>query len=161
LTNITSLERLPWTKLALGAMEPVTPVNLWGLLDFRGMSTYEMGMTCMDCHPVNNFHGTGEVNDSMWTKEELPSCYDCHENQQPGQSELQVHNIHTETVSCQVCHAQANNNCFECHVEYNDDKTGLASSSDVRLIFRIGKNPIPSETSTLRVCHPASHTHIR
>jgi len=117
-----------------------------GTVGFQGDVHFEMGMTCMDCHPQNNFHGTGEVNDSMWTKAELPSCYDCHENQQPGQSELQVHNIHTETVSCQVCHAQANNNCFECHVEYNEDQTGLASTSDVRLIFRIGNNPIQSET---------------
>ncbi|RQD69683.1 MAG: hypothetical protein D5S00_06200 [Tindallia sp. MSAO_Bac2] len=116
-----------------------------GDVGFRGDIHYEAGMTCMDCHDISNFHGTGVEYASMWDKAELPSCLECHEGATPGESDLQVHNIHGDSLSCQVCHAQANNNCFECHVEYNEDETALASSSTVRTMFRIGLNPIQSE----------------
>ncbi|NLV89473.1 MAG: hypothetical protein GX021_08955 [Tissierellia bacterium] len=114
-----------------------------GEVGFSGDVHFELGMTCMDCHPIDNFHGTGEEYGSMW-EQPLPSCLDCHEDQAPGNSDIEFHNIHGDSLSCQVCHAQANNNCFECHVNYNEDMTALKSSSQTKLMFKIGLNPNPT-----------------
>lgn len=111
-----------------------------GEVGFSADVHFEAGMTCMDCHPVGNFHGTGEEYGSMW-EQPLPSCLDCHDEEAPGKSTIAAHNAHGDSLSCQVCHAQANNNCFECHVRYNDDKTALKSSSQTKLMFKIGLNP--------------------
>jgi len=106
---------------------------------------FDAGMTCVDCHTVDNFHGTGEAYASMWDKPVLPSCLDCHENAVPGKSEIVAHNVHGTNLSCQVCHASANQNCFECHVSIAEDRQSLSSSSEMRVLFRIGLNPNPTE----------------
>ncbi len=115
-----------------------------GEVGFSGDLHFEKGMHCIDCHGLDNFHGGEEDTIRMWD-ENLPSCADCHENQLPGNSEIPAHNAHGDKLSCQVCHSQANNNCFECHVEYNDDKTALKSSSTTKIMFKIGLNPNPTE----------------
>jgi thiosulfate/3-mercaptopyruvate sulfurtransferase len=116
-----------------------------GTVGFARDVHFEAGMTCVDCHDVNNFHGTGEEYASMWDKPVLPSCTDCHEDAASGESKTSMHNIHGTTLSCQVCHAQANQNCFECHADISDDRTSLASHSEMRVLFRIGLNPEPTE----------------
>jgi hypothetical protein len=135
----------PMEETCFGCHNARNAGEFMGTIGFRGDVHYEMGMTCMDCHPVSNLHGTGERYDNMWQKSELPSCYGCHENQRPGESAIDIHNIHGDSLSCQVCHAQANNNCFECHLDYNEEETALIGTSTMRLMFRIGKNPIQSE----------------
>ncbi|MFA7671713.1 MAG: hypothetical protein WCY53_05575 [Sphaerochaetaceae bacterium] len=117
-----------------------------GTVGFAHDVHYEKGMTCMDCHDVSNFHGTGEEYASMWDKPTLPSCLDCHEDIYSGRSAIEQHNVHSEDLlACQVCHAQANQNCFECHVTVADDRQSVASHSEMRVLFRIGLNPTPSE----------------
>lgn len=116
-----------------------------GTVGFSQDVHYEAGMTCVDCHDVKNFHGTGEEYASMWDKPVLPSCLDCHEEVASGSAKTPMHNIHGDTLSCQVCHAQANQNCFECHADISDDRTSLASHSEMRVLFRIGLNPEPTE----------------
>ena len=112
-----------------------------GTVGFSGDVHHEMGMDCMACHDIDNFHGAGgEVTAHMY-EENLPSCLDCHEEFIKGAEATSVHTDHVETVSCQVCHAQANSNCFECHLDYNDDKTKLIGSSETKIMFRIGLNP--------------------
>lgn len=104
---------------------------------------YENGMHCIDCHPVNNFHGSGKVEQNMY-EVDLPSCLDCHEDVYT-ETDIQMHKIHaSDTMSCQVCHASANNNCFDCHVTLKDDGS-VAGTSDSRIMFKIGLNPIKSE----------------
>ena len=115
-----------------------------GLVGFGGDVHFEKGMTCMDCHPTSNFHGTGEVGYNMWD-EDLPSCLDCHEDKDPSVATDVNHKVHGDSLSCQVCHAQANNNCFECHLDEKADGTGLASSSEMKIMFRVGYNPNPTE----------------
>lgn len=115
-----------------------------GLVGFNSDVHFDNGMTCMDCHDISNLHGTGEVYNNMWEKPTLPSCLNCHEDQKPGLSELAIHNTHGDSLSCQVCHAQANNNCFECHVSFNEDRTKASGSSESRLMFKIGLNPNPT-----------------
>ncbi len=116
-----------------------------GTVGFARDVHYEMGMTCVDCHDVNNFHGTGEAYASMWDKPVLPSCLDCHEDAASGEDDVAMHNIHGDSLSCQVCHAQANQNCFDCHADISDDRTSLASHSEMRVLFRIGLNPEQTE----------------
>lgn len=117
-----------------------------GLVGFGGDVHYEKGMTCMDCHPKSNFHGdaSAEVTANMW-EEDLPSCLDCHEDKDPEVATDVQHKVHGDSLSCQVCHAQANNNCFECHLDEKADGSGLASSSEKKIMFRVGYNPIVSE----------------
>ncbi len=115
-----------------------------GEVGFTSDVHFEMGMHCADCHGWTNFHGSANETERMWD-EKLPSCLDCHEEEASGNSSVAMHNVHGDTVSCQVCHASANNNCFECHVDYNDDKTALKSSSTTKIMFKIGLNPNPTE----------------
>ncbi len=116
-----------------------------GTVGFTQDVHFEAGMTCTDCHDVTNFHGTGEQYDSMWEHATLPSCLDCHEEANPENAELSVHSDHGNDLSCQVCHGAANQNCFECHASISDDRTSLASHSEMRVLFRIGLNPTVTE----------------
>jgi thiosulfate/3-mercaptopyruvate sulfurtransferase len=111
-----------------------------GNIGFGSDVHYDMGMTCMDCHPVSNFHGASEPTYNMWD-EELPSCLDCHSDKHHEEATDVNHTIHGDSLSCQVCHAQANNNCFECHLDFNAEGTHLQSSSESRIMFKIGYNP--------------------
>ena len=115
-----------------------------GTVGFARDVHYEMGMTCVDCHAVSNFHGTGTAYDSMWDKPTLPSCSDCHGDVLSGNSENVMHNVHGDSLACQVCHAQANQNCFECHISIADDRQSLASHSETQSLFRIGLNTDPT-----------------
>lgn len=115
-----------------------------GKVGFGADVHFEKGMTCMDCHPQNNFHGTGEIPTDMW-EVALPSCLDCHKDQDPSSTTDQMHKIHGDSLSCQVCHAQANNNCYECHLDENAEKTKLVSSSQMKIMFRVGLNPEVTE----------------
>lgn len=115
-----------------------------GEVGFGGDVHHEMGMTCMDCHPQNNFHGAEEETYNMW-EEDLPSCLDCHPDKDPEEATDTNHSIHGDSLSCQVCHAQANNNCFECHLDYDEEEKHLVSSSEKRVMFKIGYNPKQTE----------------
>ncbi|HMM69903.1 multiheme c-type cytochrome [Gudongella oleilytica] len=115
-----------------------------GLVGFGSDVHFDAGMTCMDCHPVNNFHGTGEVPYDMW-EVDLPSCTDCHTDKDPAVATDVEHKVHGDSLSCQVCHAQANNNCYECHLDEKADGSGLQSSSEMKIQFRVGYNPEPTE----------------
>jgi len=111
-----------------------------GTVGFTKDVHFEMGFTCVDCHDVSNFHGTGVEYASMWEKSALPSCTDCHEDVVSGNSQTEMHNIHGDLLSCQVCHSSANQNCYECHVTIADDRQSLVSHSETRVLFRIGLN---------------------
>lgn len=111
-----------------------------GEVGFSGDVHFELGMTCVDCHKIENFHGSGEKVNNMW-EEDLPTCAECHQDVVAGETSIAAHNQHNGDLSCQVCHAQANANCFECHVNYNEDKTALKSKSETKLMFKIGVNP--------------------
>lgn len=115
-----------------------------GEVGFGGDVHYDLGMTCMDCHPKDNFHGAETETYNMW-EENLPSCLDCHSDKDPKEATDTNHRIHGDSLSCQVCHAQANNNCFECHLDYDDAGEHLVSSSEKRVMFKIGYNPMKTD----------------
>jgi thiosulfate/3-mercaptopyruvate sulfurtransferase len=114
-----------------------------GLVGFGSDVHFDMGMTCMSCHPISNFHGTGEIPENMYAVDQ-PKCIDCHTDKDPTVATDVPHKVHGDSLSCQVCHAQANNNCYECHLDPKDDGSGLASSSEMKIMFRVGYNPDPT-----------------
>ncbi len=112
---------------------------------------YEAGMHCADCHAVDNFHGTGEVETGMWDLETLPSCYDCHTDVYAEDSPIEAHAVHDpDSMSCQVCHSLPVNNCTSCHVSADG-----GSSVRSRMQFKIGLNPMQSER------HPYTYVALR
>lgn len=142
--NHTFFKTPPMEETCYGCHNARNAGEFMGKVGFSGDVHYEKGMTCMDCHPKGNFHGTGDITANMW-EEDLPSCVDCHEDKSPDKATDNFHKVHGDSLSCQVCHAQANNNCFECHLDYNEDKTKLVGSSEIKVMFRIGLNPSITE----------------
>lgn len=98
-------------------------------------------MTCMDCHPASNFHGTGKSSSEMYAFTALPQCENCHKNIYDRRSKIAAHKAHKKDVlACEVCHAGSNNNCYGCHVEFTNGV--YRSSSTTQIDFKIGSNPI-------------------
>ena len=105
----------------------------------------EHDMSCYDCHPVSNFHGTGEEEQWRFEVETLPECQDCHGDVYSEDSPIEAHRVHEEDqMACQVCHSSEAQSCYDCHITVEDDGT-LTSSSTSRLLFKIGQNPEPTE----------------
>lgn len=132
----------PMEETCYGCHNARNAGEFMGKVGFSGDVHFENGMTCADCHGWTNFHGPHEGEEmsyNMWD-EDLPSCLDCHPGQDPAAASDGVHNVHGDSLSCQVCHAQANNNCFECHLEYNADQTKLAGLSESKIMFKVGLN---------------------
>jgi hypothetical protein len=98
-------------------------------------------MTCMDCHTGKEMHA-GAINvDTRFDLPERPRCKKCHPDVVSEKPRTNSHTIHRDKVACQVCHAVANKNCFNCHV--GTDKEGLAcsKSGETRMLFKVGLNP--------------------
>lgn len=95
-------------------------------------------MDCMSCHSTKDLHGDGKTGHrDRYDVEGLSACADCHQLD----DSVEQHAIHSEKVSCYVCHAQPYANCYGCHVGL--DKEGLAyyKNPDEAELFRIGLNP--------------------
>ncbi|MCR3923191.1 MAG: cytochrome c family protein [Firmicutes bacterium] len=104
---------------------------------------YTNEMHCVDCHSVSNFHGSGVQEQNMY-EVDLPECIDCHDKVYTD-TNVEAHQAHSpDTMSCQVCHASANNNCYDCHATPNSDGS-VSGTSDSRIMFKIGINPNRTE----------------
>lgn len=69
--------------------------------------------TCMDCHSADELHADGSDKVNRFEATNLPTCLSCHvELDLDGN---RYHAQHIRDLACQVCHAQANKNCFQCH----------------------------------------------
>lgn len=115
-----------------------------GVVGYTKDVHFDMGMHCNDCHPVNNFHGTGEVEQNMY-EAGLPSCTDCHDQVLSADTSVGAHRQHGDDLNCQACHASANNNCFSCHATKEPNGTVVGVAGEMRLMFKIGLNPNPTE----------------
>jgi len=102
-------------------------------------------MTCTGCHTAEQMHSDNSGADSRFDIPERPDCRDCHQEVFSAQPGNDSHKIHKDKVACQVCHAQANKNCFSCHV--GTDKKGLPyfKCKETRMLFKIGLNPKKSK----------------
>jgi len=98
-------------------------------------------MTCMDCHTGREMHADAMDVGTRFDLPERPRCKKCHPDVVSEKPKTNSHTIHRDKVACQVCHAVANKNCFNCHV--GTDKDGLAyfKSGETKMLFKIGINP--------------------
>ncbi len=117
-------------------------------------------MTCIDCHTGHEMHGEEpncqECHADMEASEiappehrydglQLPSCESCHAAVTAGNDGILMHEQHSGTLSCQVCHSVSYTSCDGCHVSLSDE-TGnpIFYTEGSYLGFYIGKNPIKS-----------------
>ena len=114
-------------------------------------------MTCVDCHTGEQMHDPGaeclQCHDDQTAPKvdypdhrldgiQSPSCESCHPDVNPDSDNL-YHQMHTETLACQVCHSISYTSCDSCHVSISET-TGKPkfSTAGSYLTFLIGKNPL-------------------
>jgi hypothetical protein len=104
------------------------------------------GMNCNDCHSSDEMHGVQGDADHRYEGMETPSCTDagCHENVGQGDG-IELHDSHTDKLSCQACHSIAYKNCYNCHVAQSEEGTPYFKTDDAQMLFLIGRNPIQSD----------------
>lgn len=108
---------------------------------FEGLAPdvhFEAGMHCLDCHK-NDLHGDGQNYTNRWQVAGKPSCADCHPAL-PNDNARAHDGKHTD-VSCQVCHSQPYQSCFDCHSSVEDGNYVRRAGHKV-LDFKIGRNTV-------------------
>jgi hypothetical protein len=101
-------------------------------------------MKCTQCHTAAEFHTDDRQVSHRFKVKSGPRCRNCHSKSLSANGDNRFHLQHAENLACQVCHAQANKNCFDCHVGM--DKKGLPyfKCQETRMVFKIGRNPLKS-----------------
>jgi thiosulfate/3-mercaptopyruvate sulfurtransferase len=120
--------------------------------DVRADVHFRQGrMTCVECHTGNELHGQpiGSINarpaHRYESGVESPRCEDCHLSAVRN-DEIESHDEHIGTLSCQVCHSVSYINCDGCHVAVSETTNNpFFETSDAYMTFQIGRNPIQSE----------------
>ncbi|KQI70700.1 hypothetical protein AN191_16695 [Loktanella sp. 5RATIMAR09] len=97
---------------------------------------FEAGMHCVDCH-TNDLHGDGTLYETRWQVEGRAQCTDCHAAL-PNRS-VPAHMTGHDDVSCQVCHAQPYQGCFDCH-SGEEDGAYFRRAGSKSLDLTIGRN---------------------
>jgi Ni/Fe-hydrogenase subunit HybB-like protein len=76
---------------------------------------FTIGMTCVDCHTVNEIHGNGKEYLSMKEEEAMEvQCEDCHDYVEPTIS----HTVHKDKLDCRSCHSRHVLSCTNCHFDF-------------------------------------------
>ena len=108
----------------------------------------EARMSCVKCHEGAELHGMTEDTASAEHRlsgAEDPKCIDCHEEVAAG-DEIEMHQRHGDTLSCQVCHSVTYTSCDGCHVAVSETSGNPYFETEATyLTFLIGRNPIQSE----------------
>ena len=106
-------------------------------------------MNCVECHTVETFHNPSEKYTYRYDSMEAPRCEDCHNGN--DFAALQPHKQHAgftagnTHLQCQVCHSQAYNNCYSCHVARNEQDLPFFRNESSWFDFKIGHNTLKSE----------------
>jgi hypothetical protein len=110
-------------------------------------------MKCTDCHTGSEMHGDyasiesmgGVTPDHRYGGGEEPLCTNCHVTVTTGEDGIQMHQMHGERLSCQVCHSTTYSSCDGCHVQINEDSgNAYFTTEGTYLTFFIGLNPLKS-----------------
>lgn len=108
-------------------------------------------MSCTDCHTGSEMHGDyttsdGELPLHRYDGEQLPNCRDCHATVGAVDEGIQMHQMHGDNLSCQVCHSVSYTSCDGCHVAVSEE-TGspFFRTEGSYLTFLIGLNPLRNE----------------
>ncbi len=98
-------------------------------------------MTCTSCHNAKEMHADKMAVNTRYDLPQRPRCIQCHKDIFSEDSSNKTHEAHGQKLACQVCHGQANKNCFSCHV--GTDKKGLPyfKCDKTEFLFKIGLNP--------------------
>ncbi len=107
----------------------------------------EARMNCVKCHEGADLHGTMDAAaapNHRLSGAEDPKCIDCHASVQSDN--IEMHQRHGDTLSCQTCHSITYTSCDGCHVAISQ-KTGnpFFETQATYSTFFIGRNPIQSE----------------
>jgi len=105
-------------------------------------------MACVSCHSGAQMHGeldTEEVS-SRYDGVPFPTCESCHEEVVGGEDGNLMHVMHSENLSCQVCHSVSYSSCDGCHVALSEE-TGLPffRTEGTYMTFFIGRNTLQDE----------------
>jgi len=110
-------------------------------------------MKCTDCHTAAEMHGDYDALGLATTEPihrydggQEPMCIQCHETIGSAEDAIQMHQMHGDKLSCQVCHSESYSSCDGCHVQTSEE-TGnpYFSTEGTYLTFFIGKNPLKSD----------------
>ena len=103
-------------------------------------------MACVDCHSGDILHGLGEEGaDHRYAGAESPSCQSCHSEALGDENANLYHQMHGETLSCQVCHSVDYKNCDACHTQQTEEGVPYFETEASYLDFKIGLNPRQGE----------------
>ena len=97
-------------------------------------------MTCTGCHTAKEMHADARGVNTRFNISERPNCRNCHEEVVSAEPKTESHKIHKDRVACQVCHAQANKNCFSCHVGTDKKNLPYFKCKETKILFKIGLN---------------------
>ena len=101
-------------------------------------------MACSKCHSSAQIHADGSMAANRFDAPNRPSCRNCHEHVQANSGTNKFHAQHADDLACQVCHSQANKNCFSCHVGTDEKGLPYFKCDATRAMFKIGRNPLKS-----------------
>ena len=101
------LHWVTWTKMVL-------PNNVNHLSPGTVCTSGKAGMTCMDCHTLEDVMGDGHAYASKIEDDAVDAaCDDCHTS--PASN--QYHDVHGELLDCSTCHIQGVITCYNCHYQ--------------------------------------------
>lgn len=97
-------------------------------------------MNCIACHDGASMHDS-EGNNHRYEGAQGPSCESCHDQVGKTSDTIVQHQIHQDTLSCQVCHSIAYTSCDSCHVAISET-TGnpFFRTAATYTTFFIGRN---------------------
>lgn len=105
-------------------------------------------MKCTDCHTGEAMHGAAEDGGTAHRYEgaQVPTCTSCHPQVGQAGDAIQMHSVHGDTLSCQVCHSITYTSCDGCHVQVSEE-TGnpFFATEGTYHTFYIGLNPRQDE----------------
>jgi len=98
-------------------------------------------MNCVACHDGASMHDS-EGSNHRYEGSQGPSCESCHDQVGRATDTIIQHQIHQDTLSCQVCHSVTYTSCDSCHVAVSET-TGnpFFKTSATYMTFLIGQNP--------------------
>jgi hypothetical protein len=105
-------------------------------------------MNCVDCHTGAELHGDystseGQLPAHRYDGAQLPDRRDCHVSVGAAEDAVQMH---SENLSCQVCHSETYTSCDGCHVADSEESGNpLFRTEGTYLSFIIGRNPLHND----------------
>ncbi len=97
--------------------------------------------TCVWCHSGQEMHGDGRAPEDRYQVANGPRCEHCHlDIFKPGAPNSEQHNTHRGRVACQICHAVAYKNCYDCHFAMDANGFRYFRNEAAVLNFKIGRN---------------------